>query len=102
MGSRLDLQKSLEEILGSRQVYFQPPETVHMIYPAIVYNLSNIYSDYADDVSYTKHHRYSIVLMHLDPDNEIKEKLIDLLKCCRFVRVFCKDNIYHYVYDVYY
>ena len=37
MGTRLELQSKLEEILGSRQVYYQPPETVKMEYPAIVY-----------------------------------------------------------------
>lgn len=40
--SRIDLQYLLENILGSRHVYFQPPETVKMNYPAIVYSLDGI------------------------------------------------------------
>ena len=42
MGTRIELQSKLEELLGSRQVYYQPPETVKMEYPAIVYSKSNI------------------------------------------------------------
>lgn len=42
MASRLNLQTFLEEILESRNVYFQPPESVKMKYPAIVYALDDI------------------------------------------------------------
>ena len=47
MASRLDLQTFLEEILESRNVYFQPPESVKMKYPAIVYALDDIENVYA-------------------------------------------------------
>ena len=42
MASRLDLQTFLEELLESKNVYFQPPESVKMKYPAIVYALDDI------------------------------------------------------------
>ena len=35
--TRLELQSVLEQTLGSRNVYFQPPASVKMKYPAIVY-----------------------------------------------------------------
>ena len=37
MKTRYELHEFLCEILGSRNVYFQPPESVKMKYPAIVY-----------------------------------------------------------------
>ena len=40
MGTRLELQNKLEELLGSRHVYFQPPESVKMEYPAIKYSMT--------------------------------------------------------------
>ena len=42
MTSRLELQAKLEELLGSEQVYYQPPESIKMSYPAIVYSKSRI------------------------------------------------------------
>lgn len=42
MGTRLELQNKLEELLGSRHVYFQPPESVKMEYPAIKYSMTGI------------------------------------------------------------
>ena len=42
MGSRLELQSKLEELLGSRNVYYQPPESLKMKYPAIRYSKEDI------------------------------------------------------------
>ena len=46
MGTRLDLQMKLEELLGCRHVYYQPPDSgvgaVKMEYPAIRYSKSKI------------------------------------------------------------
>ena len=42
MDSRPNLQAKLEEILGNKNVYFQPPESLKLNFPAIVYKRSNI------------------------------------------------------------
>ena len=47
MANRLDLQALLEDLLGSRNVYYQPPESVKMNYPAIVYALEDIENTFA-------------------------------------------------------
>ena len=49
MSRRTELQTLLEEILGSKNVYFQPPDTVSMKYPAIVYSLNRIDKKAAND-----------------------------------------------------
>ena len=63
MGTRLELQSKLEELLGSRQVYYQPPESVKMEYPAIVYSKSNIRTTNANDAKYSKINRYDITVI---------------------------------------
>ncbi len=97
---RLKLQTKLEEILGSDQVYFQPPTNIKMSYPAIVYKLDNNRMFYANDMVYNYLERYQITLMHLDPDNDTKDKLSHL-PYCSMSRCFTSDNIYHYVYNIY-
>ena len=47
MASRLDLQSKLEKLLGNKNVYYQPPESLKMEYPAIRYSRSDIDSKYA-------------------------------------------------------
>ena len=63
MGTRLELQSKLEELLGCRHVYYQSPESVKMEYPAIRYSRSRIDSERADDTAYLKHKRYELIVI---------------------------------------
>lgn len=71
MASRLDLQTFLEELLKSKNVYFQPPESVKMKYPAIVYALDDIENVHADNGVYSSHRHYSVTVIDSDPDSEL-------------------------------
>ena len=101
MGTRLDLQSLLESILGSKNVYFQPPESVKLIYPCIIYALSDIYTRNADDGNYSMQKVYNITVISRDPDNTIAESLLYLPKT-RFNRRYVVDNLYHDILTLYY
>jgi hypothetical protein len=101
MPSRLELQTLLEELLGSRNVYFQPPESVKMKYPAIVYGLDNIENSFADDGVYLSKKKYLVTVIDEDPDSPIVDKVASL-PTCRFNRHFQSDNLNHYVFILYF
>lgn len=101
MGSRLELQTILEELLGSRNVYFQPPESIKMKYPAIVYSKSDIANDSADNLIYKQSHFYQLIVIDEDPDSEIVEKISKLPKC-RFNRHYTADNLNHDTFTLYF
>lgn len=101
MANRTDLQTTLETILGSRNVYFQPPESVKLKYPAIVYERDDIHKVNADNQLYFREHRYSVILIDKNPDSEFVDKLIALPKCS-FSRHFVSDNLNHDVFELYY
>ena len=101
MGSRLDLQRELELLLGSRNVYFQPPPTVKMKYPAIVYSRSAIDNRHANNAIYKQDISYEIIVIDYDPDSEIPEK-VSRLPMCRFDRHYTADNLNHDVFTLYY
>ena len=71
MGTRLELQSKLEELLGCRHVYFQPPESVKMEYPAIVYSRSSIKKVSANNTGYLLTNKYSVVVIDKKPDNPV-------------------------------
>lgn len=102
MASRLKLQEELEEVLGSENVYFQPPENVKMKYEAIVYSFSNMRIDYADNKSYKKHKQYDILVISRNPDNDIADRLLDHFQWIRFDRRYISDNLYHDALSLYY
>lgn len=101
MESRLELQVLLEEILESRNVYYQPPESVKMSYPAIVYSLSNIKNNFANNSVYSQHTEYEITVIDFDPDSKIVAT-ISKLPTCRFDRSYPSDNMYHTVFTLTY
>lgn len=102
MGSRLDLQTKLEAVLGSRYVYFQPPETLKIQYPCIIYSLSKINTIRANNSIYKTHDHYTVTIIHSNPDNTLKDEILHSFMYCSFDRVYKKDNLYHYVYDLYF
>jgi hypothetical protein len=101
MGTRIQLQTLLESILGSDKVYFQPPETVKLTYPCIIYSRSFVDTEFANDKPYKLKNRYTIIVVDKNPDSNIPEK-IALLPSCRFERHYTKDNLNHDIYNIYY
>ena len=55
---RTELQAKLNDIC--KYVYYQPPESIKMVYPCIVYELDSAYDYWANDKLYTTNYRYSI------------------------------------------
>ena len=101
MATRVDLQNVLEELLGSRNVYYQPPESIKMTYPAIVYSRKSIDNMHANDSVYKQNYAYEITVIDKNPDSEIVNK-ISKLPTCRFDRHFKSDNLNHDVFTLYY
>ena len=96
MSSRIELQDELENLLGSKNVYYQPPESVKMEYPAIVYRRSNIKNDFADNLAYRQSHSYELIVIDKNPDNVFVEAILDI-PYCTFDRHYKADNLNHYV-----
>lgn len=101
MDSRLELHEILCDVLGSRHVYFQPPSSVKMVYPAIVYSRNSISNDFANDLVYKQSLGYTVTVIDEDPDSDVVEK-ISRLPMCRFDRHFTSDNLNHDVFTIYY
>lgn len=100
MSNRLKLHELLCEALGSRQVYFQPPESVKMQYPAIVYSRSNIDNRHANDSVYMQSPSYNVIVIDKNPDSDIVTKISQLPKC-RFDRHYLADNLNHDSFTIY-
>jgi len=101
MGSRLNLQTLLEGLLGSRNVYFQPPASVIMQYPCIVYNRAAVDTKYANDKKYLQKKRYSVTVIDKNPDSLLPDK-IAALPLCSFERTLRADNLNHDIFNLYY
>ena len=102
MDRRLELHEKLCEILGSRNVYFQPSESVKLVYPCIIYSLSTLNIKYADNHIYSHRDRYSVTVVDRDPDSKIYEDVLYGFQYCSFDRPFTSDNLNHKVLTLYF
>ena len=101
MGRRLELQALLENLLGTRNVYFQPPSNLKMQYPAIVYERDDIETTFGDNNPYRRTTRYMLTIIDRNPDSEIPDRVASLPMCI-FSRHFSADNLNHDVYTLYF
>lgn len=108
IGDRVDLHRELQNILetygdGNRKdVYFQPPESIRMSYPAIVYELSGLSDNKANNSAYFLGREYSVTYMTNDPDNELVDVFETFFKFCKFSRSFISNGLNHYIFTLYY
>ncbi len=101
MAQRLELQSVLVDILGATNVYFQPPPSVKMAYPCIVYNRDDEDTRFADNKPYNRRRRYQVTVIDRDPDSSIPEKVGEL-PLCVYDRFYTADNLNHDVYKLFF
>lgn len=96
-------RRELHEFLKSftQNVYFQPPSSVLMKYPAIVYNRNRSQKVHANNDPYLKYNQYMITVIDRDPDSEIAKQIEDV-RMCSFDRTYTADNLNHFVYTLYF
>lgn len=102
MGKRTDLHEDFCRLLGSRNVYFQPPANVRMSYAAIRYKLSDIEKFAADDKAYGLVNRYEVTYIDKNPDSGMPRKILEHFPMCSFDRWYAADDLNHWVFTLYY
>lgn len=102
MGTTLELQNKLKEILGSDNVYFQPPSNVGMQYPCIVFERGSANHNYANNSTYRYLPRYNVTHIGYDPDPDIIQQMLQAFQMIKYDRHFVTDNLQHDVFSLYY
>ena len=104
MASRDDLQLDLEEVLGSQNVYFQPPESKKIVYPCIIFNFNRINSKRASNAAYKMDNYYTATYITKKPalSTDIPQKMLKKFPMCRHDRHYIADNLHHDVFTLYY
>jgi hypothetical protein len=100
MASRIDFDNILKAIPGIDHVYFQPPESMKIEYPCIIYTDSQSDPQFADDEVYLLPHRYVVRLVchPKDFDGPLKDRIAKILKT-PMRQTYQKDRLYHCIYE---
>ena len=102
MASRLELHEELCTLLGSRNVYYNPPESVRMLYPAIRYSKTGMYTLKANDRLYKKDNQYQAIIIDPNPDSDIPDKCVEHFPMCSFGGPYVVDGLNHFPLTIYY
>ena len=99
MGSRLDFQVVLSGLAPN--VYFQPPSSIQMSYPCIIYQRALFDINHADNTPYSHKKGYTVSVIDKNPDSVIPDS-VGMLESASFDRQYMSDGLYHDVFTVYY
>lgn len=100
MADRLSLQALFEELLGSRNVYYDPPESVKMQYDAIRYSRKKIDNTFANNSVYKQDDTYEVIVIYRNPDSDLPRR-VSQLPMCTHDRHYVADNLHHDVFTIY-
>lgn len=98
---RIELQEILEKLLGSENVYFQPPSNLEMEYDCIRYSRIKIKPAFADNRPYLLHDCYQVIAIYRNPDSDLPHKIASL-PMCSHDNHYTVDNLRHDVFTLYY
>lgn len=99
---RLELQQKFEDILGTRNVYFQPPETLSMKYPCIVYFKDTVATSFANNKLYKYKQGYTVTYIDEDPDSEIPFNIIKTFEYSRINSFYRSEGLNHTKLTIFY
>lgn len=99
MQSRLELHSELCKILGTKNVYYQPPESIRMKYPAIVYDMESIENIFSGNTIYLQKCVYRVIVVDGDPDSAIVKRM-SMLPRCKYIKHYIADNLNHDVFRI--
>lgn len=68
--NRLDLHEELVNVLGSRNVYFVPDQSIRLRYPCIIYQLEREDIKRANNKPYLLCNQYQVTVISYDPDSD--------------------------------
>ena len=100
MATRQELHAKLLEHTGN--VYYQPPATVRMVYPCIIYDLSKVDSIYADNMAYRNMKGYEMTYISQNPSDSKIDEILESFRYIRFDRHYTADNLHHYTFSLFY
>lgn len=90
----------LRQAVQHDRVYFQPPENLKIVYPAIVFHLSKIEIDRASDVPYKGAKEYSVTLITKDPEPDVIDEILKI-PYSSLDTTYISDGMNHFVFTVY-
>lgn len=99
-----ELRDKLYLVNNTKNVYYDPPESIRMEYPCFRFELNNIDVRHADNYAYARKPRWSVTYITRDVEEieEVSRQMLDIFQYCNFDTSYRADNLQHSVYNLYF
>lgn len=95
LDKRLEFDAQLRQILGSNNVYFQPPETMKLQYPCIVYFKTMVPVRYANNSPYIYRQGYTVTYIDKNPDSEVPYIILNTFRLDKIDSFYKSEGLNH-------
>lgn len=99
--NRSALHEKLCTILGSRNVYHDPPSSAYLNYPCIIYKRNPESPRMADNIRYAVWYPWDVQIISKDPDFELFDTFLKNFQYGNEGQPFVKDNLHHSNFTIY-
>lgn len=89
----------MEECGEEPHVYFQPPESIKLVYPCIIYHISNIDTLYSSNLPYAHFISFETKYISKDSTSKVPNRLLKLPRS-RFNTYYTAEKLHHYSYTI--
>ena len=101
MLKRVDIQEKFKFLLGSNNVYYQPPANLKMKYPAIVYSLDGLDVKRFDNTRLINKNCFSVTHIYRNESENLVETILKNFEYISFDNRSIVDGIYNDHYTIY-
>lgn len=98
--TRIELHKELEEAFGCK-AYYQPPESLKLTYPCIVYAIERFETRKANNANYLINERYKVSYLHKDVDDSTVKSVLRIFNKMSHAQHYKTNGVYNDVYYLY-
>ena len=99
--NRLELREKLSQFMldcgETPKLYFQPPESVKLEYPCMIYHLRTMSSRKANNRPYHKTIGFDITYITRSHSSKVPDRMLDE-PLFSFDRYYTAENLHHYAY----
>lgn len=102
MTDRMILQKKLCSILGTNNVYFEPPENIKLNYPCFIYFSGSPFTSSANNKLYLFTNSYNVTYIDINPCTDIIKIMLSNFDYITTGSSFVNDGLHHYTFDIFF
>lgn len=102
MDDRLKLQLILESIDPKAKVYYQPPSSLSIVYPCMIYKDAPSHINRASDGLYRYVRCYELSYISKSPNMEISKEILSRFNYSKMNSSYVSDGLIHSIFTIYY